>query len=137
MVALCLSLALPATASELPRPLMAEDFLPFDPAKAKIGRLLFYDKLLSGNRDIACATCHHHDLGTTDRLPLGIGSGGHGLGPERTAGEGRSRIRKRVPRNAPGLWNLGWKDLTTVFWGCRMERSADYEPGFTSPAGPR
>ncbi|MBR9877828.1 methylamine utilization protein MauG, partial [bacterium] len=54
--------------------------------KVKIGRLLFHDKILSANRNIACATCHSHDLGGSDGLSLGIGEGGHGIGLERTAG---------------------------------------------------
>ena len=41
--------------------------------KVKIGRLLFHDKILSANRNIACATCHSHDLGGSDGLSLGIG----------------------------------------------------------------
>ena len=48
--------------------------------KVKIGRLLFHDKILSANRNIACATCHSHDLGGSDGLSLGIGEGGHGIG---------------------------------------------------------
>jgi cytochrome c peroxidase len=27
-------------------------------AKAELGRLLMFDKVLSGNRNISCATCH-------------------------------------------------------------------------------
>ena len=56
--------------------------------KVKIGRLLFHDKILSANRNIACATCHSHDLGGSDGLSLGIGEGGHGIGLSRTAGTG-------------------------------------------------
>ena len=29
-----------------------------NPAQVALGRALFFDKILSGNRDIACATCH-------------------------------------------------------------------------------
>ena len=100
---------------EFPAPLRDEDFLDFDRDQAALGRLLFYDKILSGNRNIACSTCHHPDLGTGDGLSLGIGEGGAGLGPDRTAGKGEDRIRKRIPRNAPGLWNLGARELHTLF----------------------
>ena len=41
----------------------------FSPAKVELGRLLFFDKILSGNRNIACATCHHPKLGASDALP--------------------------------------------------------------------
>jgi len=30
-----------------------------DAELAALGRVLFFDKILSGNRDISCATCHH------------------------------------------------------------------------------
>lgn len=111
-----------------------DDFIAADPAQAKLGQLLFYDPILSGNRNIACSTCHHPDLGTGDGLSLGIGEGGVGLGPERTAGTGDDRIRKRIPRNAPGLWNLGAKGLHTIFHDGRLSVADTYENGFNSPA---
>ncbi len=46
------------------------------PAKVALGRALFFDKILSGNRNIACATCHHPDLGTTDVLAAIAANGG-------------------------------------------------------------
>ena len=70
------------------------DFHEFDPKQAELGRLLFYDPILSGNQNIACGTCHNHDLGTGDGLALGIGEGGMGLGLERSAGIGADRIKK-------------------------------------------
>ncbi|MEM9439158.1 MAG: cytochrome c peroxidase, partial [Pseudomonadota bacterium] len=45
-------------AAEGSEQLGSADFHAVDPAKAKIGQLLFYDKILSGNRNIACGTCH-------------------------------------------------------------------------------
>ncbi|MEL7125212.1 MAG: cytochrome c peroxidase [Pseudomonadota bacterium] len=105
-----------------------------DVAQAKLGQLLFYDRILSGNRNIACSTCHHPDFGTGDGLSLGIGEGGVGLGPHRTAGTGDDRIRKRIPRNAPGLWNLGAKDLHVMFHDGRLSIADTYENGFNSPA---
>lgn len=112
-----------------------DDFLSFDPAQARIGQLLFYDKILSGNRNISCATCHHHDLGGTDRLSLGIGEGGEGLGPARRAISGRARVARRIPRNAPGLWNLGHRDVAVLFHDGRLSRSERFVSGFASPAG--
>jgi len=125
---------LPASAADLPRPLGDGDFIAFDPEKAKIGQLLFYDKILSGNRNISCGTCHHHDLGGSDGLSLGIGEGGDGLGPERLAGVGADRIQKRIPRNAPALWNLGAKDINVLFHDGRLSISGLYGNGFNSPA---
>lgn len=123
-----------AAAAELPPPLTDADFIAFDPAKARIGQFLFYDKILSGNRNISCGTCHHHDLGGSDGLSLGIGEGGAGLGPERRAQGPEDRIRKRIPRNAPALWNLGAREIRALFHDGRLEVSDLYGNGFNSPA---
>lgn len=133
-IPLVFCLAVPAAASDLPAPLKQDDFIAFDRKQAALGQLLFYDKILSGNRNIACAGCHHPRLGTGDRLSLGIGEGGEGLGLERVAGSGDSRIKKRIPRNAPGLWNLGAKELHTLFHDGRLSIADTYENGFNSPA---
>ncbi len=95
---------------------------------------MFYDKLLSGNRNIACGTCHHHDHAGGDGLSLGIGEGGEGVGPDRTPGIGADRIRKRIPRNAPALWNLGHKSVEVLFHDGRLSVSDIYGNGFDSPA---
>ena len=108
--------------------------MPVDTAKAKIGQLLFYDKILSGNRNISCGTCHHHDLAGGDGLSLGIGEGGSGIGKKRVAQDGETRIRKRIPRNAPALWNLGARDISILFHDGRLEVSDIYGNGFNSPA---
>ncbi|NNE87766.1 MAG: methylamine utilization protein MauG [Silicimonas sp.] len=131
---LAFCLALPAAAADLPRPLTDADFLPVDPAKAKIGQLLFYDKILSGNRNISCGTCHHHDLAGGDGLSLGIGEGGTGLGKNRIAQSDHDRIRKRIPRNASSLWNLGARDISVLFHDGRLSASNLYDSGFNSPA---
>ena len=88
-----------------------------DPAMVELGRALMFDKVLSGNRDIACATCHTPSEHATDGLPLAIGTGGTGEGPARTLGPGRSF----VPRNAPTLLNSGI-GLFYVFWDGRLSR---------------
>lgn len=107
-------------------------FPPVDEAKSALGRLLFYDPILSGNRNISCGTCHHHDLFSADGLSLGIGEGGVGLGPERVVGpEG---IKKRVPRHAPALWNIGAAEFTVFFHDGRVSASDDYGNGVNSPA---
>jgi cytochrome c peroxidase len=121
-------------ASDLPPPLTSDQFHPNDPQKARIGQLLFYDKILSGNKNISCGTCHHHDLGSADGLSLGIGEGGVGLGPKRTAGSDQTRIRKRIPRNAPALWNIGHKSIRNIFHDGRLSISDIYGNGFNSPA---
>ncbi|MEM9973782.1 MAG: cytochrome c peroxidase [Pseudomonadota bacterium] len=133
-LALLLCLSTPAAATDLPAPLTDADFLPVDPAQARIGQLLFYDKILSGNRNISCGTCHHHDHAGTDGLSLGIGEGGTGVGTERTAGLGANRIKKRIPRNAPALWNLGHREIENMFHDGRLSRSDLFGNGFNTPA---
>ena len=123
-----------AGAADLPAPVTAKDFIEFDPVQAALGRDLFYDRVLSGNQNIACAHCHHPDFGTGDGLSLGIGEGGQGLGPDRTPGRGAERVAKRIPRNAPGLWNLAARDLHTMFHDGRLSLSDVYGNGFNSPA---
>ena len=111
-------------------PITLDDFVDADPAQARIGQLLFYDKILSGNRNISCGTCHHHDLAGGDGLSLGIGEGGTGVGPDRVAID----IRKRIPRNAPSLWNIGHNSVDVLFHDGRLEVSDQFGNGFDSPA---
>lgn len=99
-----------------------------------MGQLLFYDKILSGNQNISCSSCHHPTLGTGDGLSLGIGEGGRGLGRERVDGIGSDQILHRIPRNAPALWNLGSRDIRVLFHDGRLSRSMLYGNGFSSPA---
>jgi cytochrome c peroxidase len=83
---------------------------PKSPERAALGRLLFFDPILSGANDISCATCHHPDLGFTDARGLSMGKGGHGLGPDRANGS-------VVRRGAPTLWNATYNHLQ--FWDGR------------------
>jgi cytochrome c peroxidase len=98
-------------------------------AKATLGQMLMFDRELSGNRDISCATCHHPLLHTADGLSLPIGTGGVGLGPSRILGEGR----RLVPRNAPDVFNRGAPEWKTMLWDGRVAGTA--AEGFTTPAG--
>ena len=68
----------------------------------------FYDKILSGNDNISCGTCHHHDLGGSDGLSLGIGEGGSGIGKNRTPGVGENKIKKEYQETHQvfGIWEL-------------------------------
>lgn len=100
-----------------------------DAAKVKLGEALFFDKELSGNRDISCATCHHPLLHTADSLSLSFGTGGHGLGTARTMGNGRTLI----PRNATEIFNRGVTEWQVIFWDGRVSGSP--ATGFTTPAG--
>ncbi len=51
--------------------------------KIALGKMLFWDPVLSGDNDIACGTCHHPSLGYSDALDLSIGVNGQGLGVTR------------------------------------------------------
>jgi cytochrome c peroxidase len=41
-----------------------------------LGRILYYDKKLSGDDSVACANCHRPDKGYTDNLQFSVGVGG-------------------------------------------------------------
>jgi cytochrome c peroxidase len=46
---------------------------PTTPQKVALGRLLFWDPILSGTKDVACATCHDPKFGYSDGQPLSKG----------------------------------------------------------------
>src|SRR5262245_10474895 len=56
---------------------------PSTPEKIELGRLLYFDPILSGDNTQSCATCHHPDLGFSDGRNFSMGLGGQGVGPER------------------------------------------------------
>lgn len=99
-----------------------------------LGRLLFYDPILSGNRNISCASCHHPRFGTSDGMSLSIGEGGVGLGPERVI-DPDNPPEQRIPRNAPGLWNLGAAEFTVMFHDGRLQADATQPGGMRTPLG--
>jgi parallel beta-helix repeat protein len=65
---------------------------PLTPQKVALGQALFFDPVLSENNEMACATCHHPDLGFSDGLPTAAGLDGAALA-----------------RNTPGLWNVAYE----------------------------
>ncbi len=64
----------------------------------KLGKMLFFDPVLSGNNQISCATCHQPSRAFTDGLAL--------------SDQGESG--KPLHRNAPSLVNLAWHK--GLFW---------------------
>jgi len=96
------------------------------PALVRLGRELAFDKILSGNHDVSCMTCHLPRYETGDARSLSIGSGGTGLGPNRTQPDGII-----IPRNAPPLFNLG--AMRHLFWDGRVE--VDAHGHVSTPAG--
>ncbi len=96
------------------------------PALVELGQALAFDKILSGNQNISCMTCHHPDLGLGDQRSLSVGEGGAGLGLLRLHPDGTF-----IPRNAPSLFNLHL--LGTMFWDGRVKQTASGE--LITPAG--
>ncbi|MCB1493956.1 MAG: c-type cytochrome [Rhodobiaceae bacterium] len=130
-VFLLLLIASPAWAGP-PDAVTDSDYTPVEAAEAKLGQLLFYDPILSGNRNIACATCHHPRFGTSDGLSLGIGEGGIGLGTERVL-DPKNMPEQRIPRNATALWNLGAKEFKVLFVDGRIEADPSKPNGIRTP----
>jgi len=135
--AMCLlnssSIASSLRSYDLPEPLTNNDFHNVSQEAAKLGQLLFYDKLLSGNRNIACSTCHHTDFATADGLALGLGEGAEGIGDKRKAVAG-VKLKHRVPRHSPVLFNLGAKEISVLFHDGRLRADENEPGGFNSPA---
>lgn len=93
-----------------------------------LGRALFFDPILSGNMDVACASCHHPSAATSDALSLSIGSGGTGVGAAR-GGPGHPPF---IARHAPELFNRGDPSWSRMFWDGRVQ--ADPTGTVTGPA---
>ena len=68
-------------------------------AGATLGRVLFYDKKLSANGTISCASCHKQDKGFADDAVLSLGFEG-----------GTTR------RHSMSLTNARWYDRGRFFW---------------------
>jgi parallel beta-helix repeat protein len=84
--------------------------------KIELGRLLYFDPVLSGDNTQSCATCHHPDLGFSDGRGFSMGFGGEGVGPDRKGG-------KQVRRGAPTIWNAAFNHKQ--FWDGRAEDLED------------
>jgi len=80
---------------------------PYSEEKAELGRLLFWDPILSGNKDVACVSCHHPDFGYADGLTTSLGVGGNGLGPNRSNGT-------PIARNSPTIINTAFNGIDSV-----------------------
>ncbi len=72
----------------------------FSPQQIDLGRLLFFDPVLSGDGTISCASCHNPYKGFADGMPVTIGIGG-----------------AIQTRSAPTLWNVAY--LNSFFWDGR------------------
>ena len=82
------------------------------PEKIALGRALFWDPVLSGGKDVSCASCHHPATGYADAIELSIGTNGQGLGTDR-----RFRAPNDiafVKRNSPTVLNSAFNGLTVA-----------------------
>lgn len=75
---------------------------PPTPETVRLGRWLFYDKRLSADNTIACATCHRPEHAFSEPTPVSTGIGG-----------------KQGGRKAPPILNLAWSTLPHFFWDGR------------------
>jgi cytochrome c peroxidase len=86
-------------------PFPADD--PYTPAKERLGRMLFFDPLLSGSATLSCASCHNPGLSWSNGLRRGVNTSGKSLA-------------LRVPTLLDVAWSpvLGWdgkfRDLESV-----------------------
>jgi cytochrome c peroxidase len=113
--------ALPASA-----PVPADN--PSTPERVALGRLLFWDPILSGQKDVACATCHHPSFGYADGLDLSIGASAAGLGPARAFLP--DHPARRVKRNSQTVLNTAFNGIAIgenpdpsgapMFWDLRV-----------------
>ena len=117
---------LAALPTEVPTP--ADN--PSSPQKIALGRLLFFDPILSGHKDVACATCHHPEFGFAESLEISIGVNGRGMGSKRdfvTLGGGIPFVK----RNSQTILNAAFNGLTLngsadaahapMFWDLRAK----------------
>jgi cytochrome c peroxidase len=70
---------------------------PYSAAKAKLGRALFFDPILSESRTHSCASCHNPGLSWQDGLPLAVGDSRHAMS-----------LRTPTLLNVAWLDRLGW-----------------------------
>ncbi len=102
---------------------------PASEAKEELGRLLFYDPILSGDKDVACVTCHHPSNGYAEFLDISIGPNAKGLASQR-----RFNSPNDIPfvkRNAQTILNSAFNGIDTysrydaenapMFWDDRVK----------------
>ncbi len=83
---------------------------PHSAAKAELGRMLFFDPIMSGSGSHACSTCHNPSLAWGD-------------GSARAVGQGQAKLPLRSPTLLDVAWlaRLGWdgkfRDLESVAFG--------------------
>lgn len=88
------------------------------PARVRLGRWLFFDKRLSSDGTVSCATCHRPEFAFAE--PLAISRGIRGQQLDFPQPDGR-----RVTRKTPTVINQPWSLTTNLFWDGRMSSLDD------------
>ena len=92
-------------------PELPQSILDVPESRIELGRMLFYDTVLSVDHETACVTCHSELWGMSDTHPRAIGHGaGLNAGPQRQ-GDNQSR------RNSLALFNMAFRE--TFLWDGR------------------
>jgi cytochrome c peroxidase len=95
--------------SALPQTVKAPADNPPSPEKAALGKLLFWDPVLSGNEDVACATCHLPRFGYAEDRDISIGVNGIGRGADRHFAS--PNAIPFVKRNSQSLLNVAFNGI--------------------------
>jgi cytochrome c peroxidase len=98
-----------------------EETVPATPEKFALGRALFFDPVLSGNRDSSCFTCHSPELGTGDARSLSVGTKAIEVEGKRLPGPRHSFM----PRNSRDLYNRNQPSIRSLFWDNRLQALDD------------
>ena len=120
-----------AGAGELPQGADPAEFPIPGATSVLLGRDLFFDPILSGNRNIACATCHIPTSSSADVTPITLGEGAVGLGAHRNS-TGHAR---RIARNTPALFNLGAHEFVSLMHDGSVEKDPSTRFGVRLPEG--
>ncbi|MEO1034004.1 MAG: cytochrome-c peroxidase [Pseudomonadota bacterium] len=113
----------------LPETAIFPDDNAFSEEKRTLGEFLFWDPILSGRMNVACATCHHPDHGWADGRLVSIGVDGLGLGPSRIG-------TLETPFHSPSVLNVAFTGIPETqpgqgfvsggyFWDLRAETLED------------
>ncbi len=103
--------------SALPKTIKAPTDNPTSAEKEALGKLLFFDPILSGNKDVACATCHHPENGYAEFLDISIGPNSSGMGSKR---------KFNTPNDIPFVKRNAQTIINTAFNG--IDQNSAYDP---------
>ena len=78
----------------------------YTPKQIDLGRYLFFDPILSGQKDMSCASCHQPERGFSD-------------GRKRSLGAIKSGARIELARSTPSIWNVAFQ--TRFMWDGRAD----------------